>query len=557
VGSPAEAERLATGSLVEQLALVRDRLRYQRLSGAGPPTGWVSVVIRGPGGEERPLAVRHGPEQLSRASPRPPPQRVALVGLMAAQIRTEGRLRRLRFVLLSVRGQEPWRPSGGGEDRSDFFFVLSWACATEELGEGLAGIVEEVNGLALPGPRIVSAPQAQPRSQFQHLREALGLAEELVRQAWAPVCPAPGEAEGCRSAWVVFGDDDDIWHPKRMAECSSAIVTHRRPRGVAAFATASRVVCARRRRVRPEEMPTTAGEVDAFLARGLGTRLDAEPGWAEWLRSDRAEPGVLPIPQELGLEYFDFCPRLRLVREFFARTPETVVSHRLCDLRFCEFLRSYPHRGREAGLVVSFFRPGCWMLFYATALPDAARWERSVEAAEHGEAGRYPGSVGPSALGIDVNDGHMSSSLVIGPVELELAERVFPEFQLYEASMTTSRLARYWAAFRSTMETHLIRRCQDKLDQRLFDVHVFVAVNSSFFRFSDWLERMPDQSRAESACRMMYYVGQGFAKAIASSLGVSILWVQPGIFIGRDVYYSTFGQAVPLLSAFHRQGSGP
>lgn len=245
------------------------------------------------------------------------------------------------------------------------------------------------------------------------------------------------------------------------------------------------------------------------------------------------------------------------MHEFFARTPESVVGHRLCDLRFCEFLRSYPHRGLEAGLVVSLFQPNCWMLFYATAVPDAARWERSVEAAEHGGAGQSPSSARSCAPDIDVNCGHMSSSLEVGPAELELAERVLSEFRLYEASMTTSRLARYWAAFRGTMETHLIRRCQDKLDQRLFDVHVFVAVNSSFFRFSDWLERMPDQPRAEAACRMMYYVGQGFAKAIASSLGVSVLWVQPGIFIGRDVYYSTFGRAVPLLNAFHRQSSGP
>lgn len=39
-------ERLATGTIVEERELVGDRLQYQKVSGAGPDTGWVSVTLK-------------------------------------------------------------------------------------------------------------------------------------------------------------------------------------------------------------------------------------------------------------------------------------------------------------------------------------------------------------------------------------------------------------------------------------------------------------------------------------------------------------------------------
>eukprot|EP00933_Yihiella_yeosuensis_P039906 TRINITY_DN3408_c0_g2_i9.p1 TRINITY_DN3408_c0_g2~~TRINITY_DN3408_c0_g2_i9.p1 ORF type:complete len:398 (+),score=87.80 TRINITY_DN3408_c0_g2_i9:107-1300(+) len=45
--SPACAERLSTGALVEELKLAGDRLNYKRLTGTGPDQGWVSLKISG------------------------------------------------------------------------------------------------------------------------------------------------------------------------------------------------------------------------------------------------------------------------------------------------------------------------------------------------------------------------------------------------------------------------------------------------------------------------------------------------------------------------------
>eukprot|EP00930_Biecheleria_cincta_P062664 TRINITY_DN48119_c0_g1_i1.p1 TRINITY_DN48119_c0_g1~~TRINITY_DN48119_c0_g1_i1.p1 ORF type:complete len:521 (+),score=159.50 TRINITY_DN48119_c0_g1_i1:86-1564(+) len=44
--SPEAASRLATGSLLEELELVGERLRYRRLTGSGPLEGWISITLK-------------------------------------------------------------------------------------------------------------------------------------------------------------------------------------------------------------------------------------------------------------------------------------------------------------------------------------------------------------------------------------------------------------------------------------------------------------------------------------------------------------------------------
>lgn len=57
------AERLATDAVVEELALVGERLQYQKLSGSGPATGWVSTKLK-----DKDLVVREVAPQAPVAS---------------------------------------------------------------------------------------------------------------------------------------------------------------------------------------------------------------------------------------------------------------------------------------------------------------------------------------------------------------------------------------------------------------------------------------------------------------------------------------------------------
>jgi len=45
--SPATADRLSTGAIVEQLTLAGDRLHYKLVTGTGPDEGWVSIKLTG------------------------------------------------------------------------------------------------------------------------------------------------------------------------------------------------------------------------------------------------------------------------------------------------------------------------------------------------------------------------------------------------------------------------------------------------------------------------------------------------------------------------------
>mmetsp|Transcript_70362 Transcript_70362/g.153333 ORF Transcript_70362/g.153333 Transcript_70362/m.153333 type:complete len:971 (+) Transcript_70362:56-2968(+) len=336
----------------------------------------------------------------------------------------------------------------------------------------------------------------------------------------------PSETTSC---WVIFGDDDDIWHPSRVAEYVAAVQQLVVPESVGLLATMARVNCRSDRKVTDWELPSTVEEVDRFLRSGRGARLDNEEPCKTFRSRLRASGTSLPIPDDLCLEYFDLFPRLRLLHEFFEDAPESLVEHRFCDLAFNEFLCSYPRRGRELGLEVHVFEPRCWMLFYATPIPDTVAWQRSVD----GNAKELPDTEGNIGI-IDVNNGHMSSSVDVAPVEVELARRVHEEFVQFDASLSVSRLARYWAAFRNTMEVYLMRKVSRKVDQRLFDLYVYLAVNGSFFKFSDVVLRL-SQLKVECASRMMYYIGQNYAKVIAKRMDVSVLWHRPNIFLKPPV----------------------
>lgn len=520
IGSPKEEERLSTGALVEQMDLAEERLQYRLLEGTGPKTGWISTRLKVKG-SEKDLAVRVelGEDMPGRAAAL---ARVAVLGLMASHIGSELRAGRLRRVLEAVRGQV-LRPGG-----TDFVFALSWSAATPALEERVRRIVDDVLGAKAEGqPVMLAVHQGGRCSQFQHLRHALEAGEARVRELWE-ADPGAGAEPARGSVWVVFGDDDDIWHSRRVSEYVRAIQTHPLVDGVGTFATTTRVNCSPGVRARDETLPVTEEEVEVFLKSRRGVRMDSEEACQSWRGQLRArglsEAGALRVPEELCLEYFDFCPRLRLVREFFTSTSPELLSHRYCDLRFNEFLCSYPRKGKEMGLEVAFFEPSCWMLFYATPIPDTAAWQRGVE----GPPGELQGATAPAA--IDVNNGHMSSTVVIEPAEEELARRVWDDFRYYEAAITTARLARYWAAFRNALEVYLVRKVGGKVDQRIFDAYVYLAVSGSFFKFTEVVCRL-SQAKAEAAFRMMYYIGQGFAKEVATSLRVSVLWHKPNIFL--------------------------
>jgi hypothetical protein len=124
-----------------------------------------------------------------------------LAVLLASHVSSKKRLRYLSFLLNSIAEQV---------EQVEGLYV-SWyaidealACATQEL----------LSRTVLP-LRVRTMRQARRLSQYQHFRKAL-TAFERDRGGNSPV-----------PAWLLFTDDDDLWHPQRvrLTRCACSAVT--------------------------------------------------------------------------------------------------------------------------------------------------------------------------------------------------------------------------------------------------------------------------------------------------------------------------------------------
>jgi len=77
LASNEEADRLSTGSIVKELALEEERLQYEKVSGNGPPKGWVSIRTA-----ERDLLVRVAADEATQYL-KPLPGKVDKIRILA------------------------------------------------------------------------------------------------------------------------------------------------------------------------------------------------------------------------------------------------------------------------------------------------------------------------------------------------------------------------------------------------------------------------------------------------------------------------------------------
>eukprot|EP00747_Dinoflagellata_sp_TGD_P108744 gnl/TRDRNA2_/TRDRNA2_170506_c0_seq2.p1 gnl/TRDRNA2_/TRDRNA2_170506_c0~~gnl/TRDRNA2_/TRDRNA2_170506_c0_seq2.p1 ORF type:complete len:690 (+),score=111.81 gnl/TRDRNA2_/TRDRNA2_170506_c0_seq2:197-2071(+) len=499
LSSPQEPSLLSTGALIEELDLVEHRLRFKRLSGTGPATGWVSVRTK----SDKVLVEECPPDMVPPIDPSS--QGVVILALMAAHVRTKQRATRLYHALSSIQAQE--LPPG-----VEFVPSVSWSVAGSEILADVQQTIESFEGL-------VAVHQTTKHSQFEHLRAAMHQAEEEVRRR--------GGA-GDRSIWIIFGDDDDIWHPRRVAELVNAIRDHPLVDAVAGFCTANRANCVDSRGAEADSnLPCTMEQVEDFLRVGRGYRMELGEVYSEWY-DNLKEPGsteVEAIPEDIFLEYFDFCPRLRIFREFFQITSTDIIQHKYCDLRFGRFLMQYPLSGKELGLELSVFKPDCWMYFYACANQNEFQFMRSLEAGD---------SMGQAE--------QMSSSIKADSRDTEMAEKVLAAVQEYERDISATMLARYFAMFHFLMDMWLIPAHTDKLDQRVFDFYVYMAASNSFGKldFFVFACRKSSKKFGEVLCQL----GHEFAAGLAKTLGVDILWHTPGRFMWPEVKTSSMDTSI-------------
>ena len=207
-----------------------------------------------------------------------------LAVLLASHVNSKKRLRYLSFLLNSIAEQVLDMPEG---------LYVSWY-ATDE---ALACATQDLLSRAVLPLRVRTMRQARRLTQYQHFRKAL-TAFERDHGGNSPV-----------PAWLLFTDDDDLWHPQRVH------LTRR------ACSAARSEVCAISFGVYAYPLDEAAQE-----AKGPADvdRLIASRQAGLWLGSS---------------EIFQYAVRPAFLARFLCAAPAAVLAHTLCDVRFAQWMR--------------------------------------------------------------------------------------------------------------------------------------------------------------------------------------------------------------------------
>ena len=150
--------------------------------------------------------------------------------------------------------------------------------------------------------------------------------------------------------WVMFSDDDDIWHPSRVHEYANCIgVFHDQPN----VSSVSGYHC-----------------IHLFNTEGYITKLkindkDSTPEDVDKIAAQNKLKMTMS-PEGKG-DYVIYCVRYRLFKDFFKMLPYTHVNlkHHQCDMLFSDFVRTYKHDQGYMNININQSTTGgCWMYYY-------------------------------------------------------------------------------------------------------------------------------------------------------------------------------------------------
>ena len=229
---------------------------------------------------------------------------------MASHVSSKQRLTYLRYALESIAAQET--PPDA--------IVLSWY-ADEPLA---TEVLETLRAIRLP-MRVRCLRQPRRLSQYCHLREALAAFE----------LEAPRDAAGVAATWLLFCDDDDLWHPMRTRFARLACAeAGAEPPVVGATADAPAQPAVRALAFGVYAYPVEAAAQEVRTPAQVNRSLDARHAGI-WLGAS---------------EVFQYAVRPALLRTFLRQESDAVLNHRFADVRFATWMRQV-HKGavRECG----------------------------------------------------------------------------------------------------------------------------------------------------------------------------------------------------------------
>lgn len=248
-----------------------------------------------------------------------PACKIRIVAMMASHIGNAERLAWFRVCLRSIIAQSHATS-----------VAVSWSAATEALASKTRCLLSET----MLRTEVVSREQPRPLSQFEHYR---ALTKQLEQT----------EDTGESSHWVIFSDDDDLWHPERSGVYSSLLADSDGNMSVVSAVCPWYVSDPDGRR------PSSVEEVNAWLKEGTAV---IKGGLSEKVLKDASVHGN-------DEEYWMYAVRRRALDKFFEDATDSLLACKFCDMAFRSFVRGF---GGSAGQTV-YIQNGPqspWMYFY-------------------------------------------------------------------------------------------------------------------------------------------------------------------------------------------------
>jgi len=194
----------------------------------------------------------------------------------------------------------------------------------------VARVVEELRRSSPESLEIV-VHEGERLSQFQHYRLMLRGFAELG-------------GEGGATTWVLFTDDDDVWHPRRVEHYKAGL------RWLSEHGVMDKVLALRARAILIG--PFQGSDVERALRSGHVTR------------------------QDRGHEHWMFCCKASTLQDFVERAGEELLADKYCDMYLIKYL-AYSEGNKCADVEVT----------------HAQDWGGALYAYRHGAASRHRASI--------------------------------------------------------------------------------------------------------------------------------------------------------------------
>jgi hypothetical protein len=220
-----------------------------------------------------------------------------------------------------------------------------------------AGVLLQLLNDKRPGVRwYILDDASEGKAQFEHIRDLLELSDSIDRDAW-----------------LMFLDNDDMFHPQRV--------------GV------FRREAERRHPSDPDRVVFNCGNkllLDSDIIGYNNLDLDelvTDDGETEpWLEDkDILRVTQLALGDDVSeldaAEYFDFCVHASILRHFLKLTPDELLAHKFCDVRFAMSLtRHCVTRCTYPGWLMAHFKLRIEMKTAAFHDDDVERYARHASA---------------------------------------------------------------------------------------------------------------------------------------------------------------------------------